>query len=73
MTPSGTPPPRKAVDDEDGLWSFRVYGEAHADTVLVLLPAMGVPARYYAPLADGAPDGRPGGLPRHTVTASEGP
>jgi uncharacterized protein (DUF302 family)/predicted alpha/beta hydrolase len=42
--------PWRAVDDEDGLWSFRVYGEAGADTVLVLLPGMGVPARYYAPL-----------------------
>jgi predicted alpha/beta hydrolase len=38
------------VDGEDGLWSFRVYGEADADVVLVLLPALGVPARYYAPL-----------------------
>ena len=43
------PVPRRAVDDEDSLWSFRVYGEADADAVLVLLPALGVPARYYAP------------------------
>lgn len=41
------------MDDEDGLWSFRVYGEADADTVLMLLPGMGVPARYYAPLVRG--------------------
>lgn len=45
--------PWQAVDDEDGLWSFRVYGEAGADTALVLLPALGVPARYYAPLVRG--------------------
>lgn len=50
---AGAPVPRRVVDDEDGLWSFRVYGEAGADTVLVLLPAMGVPARYYAPLVRG--------------------
>lgn len=42
--------PWRGVDDEDGLWSFRVYGEKDAATVLVLLPAMGVPARYYTPL-----------------------
>ena len=47
------PAPWRAVDDEDGLWSFRVYGDAEADTVLILLPAMGVPARYYAPLVRG--------------------
>lgn len=41
----GDRPAGWAVDDEDGLWSFRVYGEADADTVLVLLPALGVPAR----------------------------
>jgi predicted alpha/beta hydrolase len=45
--------PWRAVDDENGLWSFRVYGDADADTVLVLLPALGVPARYYAPLVRG--------------------
>ncbi len=32
--------PWRAVDDENGRWSFRVYGEADADTVLVLLPAL---------------------------------
>lgn len=44
--------PLITVRDEGGLWSFEVFGEPDADTVLVLLPAMGVPARYYAPLVD---------------------
>jgi uncharacterized protein (DUF302 family)/predicted alpha/beta hydrolase len=50
---AGAPVPWRTVDDEDGLWSFRVYGEEDADTVLVLLSALGVPARYYAPLVRG--------------------
>jgi 1-acyl-sn-glycerol-3-phosphate acyltransferase len=50
---AGVPLPWRTVDDEDGLWSFGVYGEADADTALVLLPALGVPARYYAPLVRG--------------------
>ncbi|MBO0804719.1 MAG: alpha/beta fold hydrolase [Nocardiopsaceae bacterium] len=55
-TPSEKKKPRaggpgsRRVEDEAGLWSFRVYGEADADTALVLLPAMGVPSHYYAPL-----------------------
>ena len=47
---TGLPVAWRTVDDEDGLWSFRVYGDTEAGTVLILLPAMGVPARYYAPL-----------------------
>lgn len=42
--------PWQTVRDEEGLWSFSVYGERDADTVIILLPAMGVPARFYAPL-----------------------
>jgi predicted alpha/beta hydrolase len=42
--------PRQTVRDPDGLWSFSVYGETTADTAMIVLPALGVPARFYAPL-----------------------
>lgn len=38
--------------DEGGLWSFELYGPLDADVALILLPAMGVPARYYDPFAE---------------------
>ncbi|MFT4229426.1 MAG: hypothetical protein QM602_03970 [Microbacterium sp.] len=43
--------PIVTVSDEGGLWSFELHGAPHADVVIVLLPAMGVPARYYDTLA----------------------
>lgn len=42
--------PLAHVTDEGGLWSFRLHGDPNADLVLILLPAMGVPVRYYDPL-----------------------
>jgi len=44
--------PRLRVVDEGGLWSFELQGRPGADVVLVLLPAMGVPARYYDPFVE---------------------
>ncbi len=55
-TRSGAPAPWLSVQDDDGLWSFDVHGDASTDTVLVLLPALGVPTRYYAPLVTGLLD-----------------
>jgi len=50
--PHLAPEPSTTVRDADGLWSFELHGSASAASVLVLLPAMGVPVRYYDPLAD---------------------
>jgi len=44
--------PRLRVVDEGGLWSFELQGRPGADVVFVLLPAMGVPARYYDPFVE---------------------
>lgn len=44
------PEPWRTIQGENGLWAFRLYGEQDADTVVILLPGMGVPARYYEPL-----------------------
>lgn len=44
--------PRARIVDEGGLWSFELHGRPNADVVLVLLPAMGVPARYYDPFVE---------------------
>lgn len=44
--------PRVRIVDEGGLWSFELHECPGADVVLVLLPAMGVPARYYDSFAE---------------------
>ena len=44
------PEPWRTIHDETGLWSFGLYGDRDAGRVVVLLPAMGTPARYYQPL-----------------------
>lgn len=54
------PEPWRTIRDDDGLWAFSLFGERDPETVIILLPAMGVPARFYAPLTNEWLDGTGG-------------